>query len=117
MKRAKEKGYYIVCMYILTQSPQINIKRVQKRVDSGGHGVPEEKISIRYIRALKLFPSIFSLCDELYVFDNSLDSEENGASMIIRSLKGNIEIYPNEIWNEDMIEQLVTGTYSDKYIS
>lgn len=116
MERAKEKGYYIVCMYVLTCDPQINIKRVQKRVDSGGHGVPLEKISARYIRALKLFPYIFPLCDELYVFDNSLDSEENGASMIIRSIKGNVEMYPNEVWNEDMIERLVTGTYSDKYI-
>lgn len=116
MERAKEKGYYIVCMYVLTVNPQINIARVRQRVASGGHDVPTEKISTRYCRALKLIPNIFPLCDELYVFDNSLDSGEDGASMIIRSVKGNVEMYPNKVWNKAMIECLVTGTYPDRYI-
>lgn len=44
LKRAKEKGYFIRCYYILTADPMINIFRVRTRVAVGGHDVPEEKI-------------------------------------------------------------------------
>lgn len=44
LKKAKEKGYFIRCYYILTADPMINVWRVRARVESGGHGVPEEKI-------------------------------------------------------------------------
>ena len=48
------KGYFIRCYYILTADPMINVWRVKARVESGGHDVPEEKIVIRYDRALAL---------------------------------------------------------------
>lgn len=54
LERAKEKGYFIRCYYILTADPAINIWRVKSRVESGGHDVPEEKIISRYDRALGL---------------------------------------------------------------
>ena len=44
LERAKEKGYFIRCYYILTADPMINVWRVKARVESGGHDVPEEKI-------------------------------------------------------------------------
>lgn len=46
--KAKEKGYFIRCYYILTADPIINVWRVKSRVDSGGHDVPKEKIINRY---------------------------------------------------------------------
>ena len=36
LEKAKEKGYFIRCYYILTADPAINIWRVKSRVDSGG---------------------------------------------------------------------------------
>ena len=41
--KAKEKGYFIRCYYVLTADPIINIWRVKSRVDSGGHDVPKRK--------------------------------------------------------------------------
>lgn len=38
MIRAKEKGYHIVCIYVLTTNPEINISRVKSRISKGGHG-------------------------------------------------------------------------------
>ncbi len=35
LERAKEKGYFIRCYYILTADPAINIWRVKSRVESG----------------------------------------------------------------------------------
>ena len=43
LERAKEKGYFIRCYYILTADPAINIWRVKSRVESGGHDVRSEE--------------------------------------------------------------------------
>lgn len=44
LQRAKQKGYFIRCYYVLTADPMINIQRVKSRVLSGGHDVPRDKI-------------------------------------------------------------------------
>ncbi len=116
MKKAKSKGYYIVCMYVLTCDPKINIERVKMRFLAGGHNVPEDKIKQRYNRALNLLPELFNICDEVYIFDNSCE-DFNDSSIILKSVNGNIEIYPNKIWSEDMIKSLLCGTYIEEYIS
>lgn len=54
LTKAREKGYFIRCYYILTADPMINVWRVRARVESGGHDVPEEKIIARYDKALVL---------------------------------------------------------------
>ena len=43
LERARQKGYFIRCYYILTADPMINVLRVKARVEAGGHDVPEEK--------------------------------------------------------------------------
>ena len=58
LKRAKDKGYFIRCYYILTADPMINIWRIKSRVAAGGHDVPEEKIIARYDRALYLIKDL-----------------------------------------------------------
>ncbi len=73
LKRAKEKGYFIRCYYILTIDPMINIQRVKTRVKSGGHNVPEEKIIIRYDRALELVKDVVDVADICHIYDNSED--------------------------------------------
>lgn len=71
LQRAKEKGYFIRCYYILTADPMINVLRVKSRVESGGHDVPEEKIIIRYDRALALVKDLIKICDVCHIYDNS----------------------------------------------
>ena len=63
LKRAKEKGYFIRCYYILTADSMINVWRVKARVESGGHDVPEEKVIARYDRALALVKDVIKACD------------------------------------------------------
>lgn len=49
LKKAKEQGYFIRGIYVLTSDVNINIMRVLSREALGGHGVPEDKIrSIPY---------------------------------------------------------------------
>lgn len=71
LKRAKEKGYFIRCYYVLTADPMINVWRVRSRVESGGHDVPEEKIIKRYDRALELIKDLVEICDVCHIYDNS----------------------------------------------
>ena len=71
LKKAKEKGYFIRCYYILTADPMINVWRVRARVESGGHGVPEEKIIARYDKALRLVKDVIRVCDICHIYDNS----------------------------------------------
>lgn len=71
LERAKEKGYFIRCYYVLTADPMINVLRVRSRVESGGHDVPDEKIILRYDRALALVKDLVKVCDVCHIYDNS----------------------------------------------
>ena len=73
LQRAKEKGYFIRCYYILTSDPIINIERVKSRVIEGGHDVPADKIISRYNRALDLVKDVIMASDVCHIYDNSND--------------------------------------------
>ena len=73
LKRAKEKGYFIRCYYVLTVDPMINVFRVRVRVGAGGHDVPEDKIISRFDKALALVHEVVSVCDICHIYDNSED--------------------------------------------
>ena len=112
--KAKKNGYFITCIYVLTNNPQINIERVRHRVSKGGHSVPVEKIVNRYIRALKLIPNLISICDELYIYDNSSNHSEFIYNRIVSS-NNSLYLSPNNNWSLDMLNQLISGEYPDKF--
>ena len=71
LQKARQRGYFIRCYYILTADPMINVLRVKSRVEAGGHDVPKEKIVTRYDRALDLVRELVILCDICHIYDNS----------------------------------------------
>ena len=71
LQRAKAKGYFIRCYYILTADPEINVCRVQSRVAEGGHDVPRDKIISRYEKALALVKEVVKVSDICHIYDNS----------------------------------------------
>lgn len=101
LRTAKEKGYFIKCVFVLTRNPAINKARVLSRVASGGHGVDENKIVDRYYKALDNIKILFELCDILHVYDNTIEPFR-----IIRKHKDEIAIYENDFWKEDEIRKL-----------
>lgn len=111
MERAKEAGYKVICVYILTKDAEINVARVKSRVIGGGHDVPPEKVRQRYSRAMLLFPRLFKICDELYVYDNSVERNEGEPQMIIKWQYGNLETLPSSVWSLDMLINLCNGNY------
>jgi len=116
LRRAREAGYEIHCMYVLTADPEINVRRVRARVERGGHDVPENKVRARYARALGQLPSLFDLCGEVYVFDNSPERGEGEPSLIVRWRQETLELYPNSLWTQPMLEALIQGNYPAKFL-
>ncbi len=107
LKLAKEKGYFIKCVYVLTINPKINVARVKTRASLGGHDVPQEKIISRYNKSLANIPKLLELCDILHVYDNSLRK----IIRIIRKHKEELAMFPNDIWDEEKIIALMEGRF------
>lgn len=103
LQRAKKKGYFIRCIYVLTVSSEINIMRVQVRKMCGGHDVPKEKIVSRYNKALKLIPELLDVCDICHIYDNT-----EKPFRIYKKRKNENFIWENEYWKKKDIEKLVT---------
>lgn len=70
---AREQGYEIYSVFIGTDDPNINIRRVKNRVFNGGHNVPEIKIINRYYRTMNNLPELLNLSEEAVILDNSGD--------------------------------------------
>lgn len=102
LKKTKEEGYFIKCIFVLTSHPDININRVRTRVASGGHDVNENKIIERYYKSLENLKVLMELCDILHVYDNTIEPVR-----IIRKHKDDITIFPNDLWTEEMILKLI----------
>ncbi|VXD24268.1 conserved hypothetical protein [Planktothrix serta PCC 8927] len=72
LRNCKNKGYEINLIYFWLQSPELAIARVRRRVESGGHNIPEDVIRRRYERGRKNLTNLYlSLCNRWIVYDNS----------------------------------------------
>lgn len=117
MRRAKDNGYMVKCIYILTVNPKINIARVVARVKHGGHDVPHDKISERYVRALSLIPQVINACDEFYLFDNSFERVDGEPSLIAFLHDGMLQLVPNDLWTQEKLQALVRGQYPNHFLN
>ena len=101
LKKAKEEGYFIKCVFVLTIDPKININRIETRVSLGGHNVESKKVIERYYKSLNNIKELLEICDIMHVYDNT-----ETPTRIIRKHKDDISIYPNEYWAEKDILDL-----------
>ncbi len=104
LRRAKEQGYFIRCVFILTCNPEINIARVRNRVMIGGHGVPEEKIVSRYKKSLDMIRELVVICDRLSIYDNTKEIYR-----IYKNKDGEESLWENKYWNRNQILKLIKG--------
>lgn len=104
LEKAKSLGYEVQCIYVLTCSENINVARVKARHMAGGHDVPEDKIRVRYHRALALIPRLIRVCDRILIYDNS-----DKPTLIFHKEKGVTSTFPSNLWPEDALRQLLDG--------
>ena len=110
LKKAKNFGYQIEIVYVLTADPQVNVSRVAQRVKNGGHDVPKDKIISRYYKSLNNISKIIQIADVVWVVDNSTEKAE----LIIYSKENRISINATSLWNIERIKELISGNIDFK---
>jgi predicted ABC-type ATPase len=68
---AKRQGYQVIVMHIGVETSDLSVARVARRVQMGGHDVPEDKIRARYTRGHPLIREAILRADLGWVYDNS----------------------------------------------
>lgn len=77
IEKANSQGYSTTLIYFWLESTDLAIKRVQTRVEEGGHDIPRDTIIRRYHRGLNnLFTLYQDVCDLILVYDNSKSNPE-----------------------------------------
>lgn len=68
----RDRGYEFHLVFVWLESAQLAIERVQQRVRSGGHSVPDDVVRRRYERGLLNFFNIYQpIADSWVMIDNS----------------------------------------------
>ena len=71
LKKAASKGYEVEVLFVSTESADLCYRRVQKRVERGGHNVERSKVFSRYERTMDNLKEYIEIADIASVFDNS----------------------------------------------
>ncbi len=99
IKKAQKLGYFVTLLYFWLNSPELAIKRVEDRVKSGGHNVPNDVIRRRYrAGAQNLFALYTPIADYWLVVNNS-----DSPFSLVAEGKRNEMI---EEHNQDMLNQI-----------
>lgn len=83
LRELKESGYYVAVLFVGTEDPSINRRRVAERVAAGGHDVDPEKIEPRYKRTMSFLAQYYDIADFIAVYDNSVDIAEGGKPRLL----------------------------------
>ena len=64
-------GYYVGLVYLRLPNVEASIARVRRRVEAGGHGIPEDIIRRRFSRSLECLEQRYKrVVDEWYIYDS-----------------------------------------------
>jgi len=98
LRKSKLRGYTINLIFFWLQSPELAIERVRRRVESGGHNIPEDVVRRRYERGIKnLIELYIPLCNSWIIYNNS-----NPISQVVVAceIERKPVIYQPKIWNQ-----------------
>jgi predicted ABC-type ATPase len=87
LREAREAGYRVY-LHVILVPEELAVQRVAVRVETGGHGVPEEKIRGRFGRLWQLVRQALALAQEAEVRDNS--RAEAAFRLVARFQDGNL---------------------------
>ena len=95
LQEMKEAGYLAHIFFLWISNVKLALERIQLRVQSGGHHVPEVIVRRRFSRSLPNFFRFYkSLADSWTIFDNSRDVPK----MIAFEESGQIEILDPDLF-------------------
>lgn len=91
-------GYEFHILYVSLRSARLAIRRVRRRVRAGGHSVPDEVVSRRFVRSARnLFDLYMPLATSWRIFDNSdadlrLVAESGGSGVVTHDLRSYLRL-------------------------
>lgn len=100
INKARKQNYKIILVYSFLQNCTICIERVKKRVENGGHNVPEEDIIRRYYKSvIKFWDEYRLIVDEWTMFYNGYEyapvivsfGEKDNFDIINKEMQHNFE--------------------------
>lgn len=71
LQHLRDAGYEVRLVVVTTDDPEINVRRVARRVAMGGHGIPPDKIRSRYHRFHRFLPVAAELAHQTSVYDST----------------------------------------------
>ena len=102
VKEAQLNGYFVTLVYFWLNSVDLAIERVDGRVATGGHSIPEDTIRRRYNSGIKNLSRIYlPICDSWMIFDNS----EHPPLLVANGFQNtDKQVYRHDIYNQ-IVEQ------------
>lgn len=71
LQKARESGFSTAIIYVGLESPELHIERVQNRVKTGGHNIPEHIIRRRLEKSYDNLVKAAAIVDRLEIYDNT----------------------------------------------
>ena len=98
---AQKAGFTVILNHVHVDSPDLAYKRVQTRVQKGGHNVPKDTVFSRYDRTVNNLQKASMSADQTYVWDNSRSQGHAGIlhRFVMAMAKGKIIKLSPEIPN------------------
>lgn len=94
-RRLHDAGFEIMLFYLWIPNAEFSAERVASRVANGGHNIPSDAISRRYMKSLcNLFNLYVPLSDRVLIFDNSCEK----ASLVANIQRESEKIIDNNIY-------------------
>lgn len=101
MKQAKDRGFKVYLYFVSLPDPELNLLRVQARVQLGGHDVDSNKVKERYARTMNQLLLAIKIADSAYIFDNSGSKPKMIAQKEAGTLKTLGDFVP--IWYQEYV--------------
>ncbi len=107
MRRARAEGYRVILYHIGLDGEELARARVATRVETGGHDVPDEKVTARYARTQHLIPLGAAMADLTFVFDNSGRGGTATHRHVMTLARGEVTRVSNDVpgWVEEAYRQ------------
>ncbi len=80
-------------VYVALHSPELACRRVALRHSKGGHDVPTDKVTERWLRSLEQLPWFASRADRLLVYDNSNEDASVPPQLLASGVQGRVTVY------------------------
>lgn len=95
LQKAHEVGYVSTLLFFWLNSPELAVRRVQVRVQEGGHHIPEDVIRRRYERGLHNFFTLFKPLVFNWIL---IDGSDDKRPIIAEKIDGVERVFDNIIW-------------------